>query len=53
MSKLILRAYLRRLDAAWVDQHLARQFDAFGKAAFGPRRPTTSTLPSSTCTSCP
>ena len=34
LSKLILRAYLRRLDAAWVDQHLARQFDAF-EAAFG------------------
>lgn len=34
LSRLILRAYARRLDAAWVDQRLTRQFDAF-EAAFG------------------
>ncbi|WP_238923937.1 ChbG/HpnK family deacetylase [Achromobacter ruhlandii] len=34
LSQLILRAYTRRLDTAWIDQHLARQFDAF-EAAFG------------------
>ncbi|MFY1903379.1 ChbG/HpnK family deacetylase [Achromobacter xylosoxidans] len=34
LSRLILRAYTGRLDAAWVDLHLARQFDAF-EAAFG------------------
>ncbi len=34
LSRLILRAYARRLDPAWVDQRLARQFDAF-EAAFG------------------
>lgn len=34
LARLILRAYTRRLDVDWVDQHLARQFDAF-EAAFG------------------
>lgn len=34
LSRLILRAYARRLDAAWVEQRLERQFDAF-EAAFG------------------
>jgi len=29
LPALITRAYAGRLDAAWVDQHLTRQFDAF------------------------
>ena len=34
LSRLIMRAYAGRLDAAWVDAQLERQFDAF-EAAFG------------------
>ncbi|MEN4920649.1 ChbG/HpnK family deacetylase [Achromobacter spanius] len=34
LGALILKAYAGLLDAAWIDAHLARQFDAF-EAAFG------------------
>ncbi|MNS92853.1 hypothetical protein D3C72_1269990 [compost metagenome] len=34
LGRLILKAYARLLDAAWIDAQLVRQFDAF-EAAFG------------------
>ncbi|MCD0504827.1 ChbG/HpnK family deacetylase [Bordetella petrii] len=32
LSSLVARAYAGRLDDAWLDEHLQRQFDAFEKA---------------------